>query len=151
MTIVICAVRWRNTALIIKYWSRYCIIMRIYCTYVFLCHQLRLNVRLFLKKWYQHGWKHTCNFQQSVCQSAFAMVNVCNNAKIPDFVHRKLGEVNGFLKKMAATHKFAVFHFSHIHENLFNQIHCTQIFLCTLYSMCLFLTVKELSDKYDWV
>lgn len=46
-----------------------------------------------------HGWKHTCNFQQSVCQSAFSMVNVCNNAKIPDFVDRKLGEVNGFLEK----------------------------------------------------
>lgn len=28
------------------------------------------------------------------------MVNVCNNGKIPDFVHRKLGEVDGFLKKI---------------------------------------------------
>lgn len=42
--------------------------------------------------------RHTRHFQQPVSQSAFSMVNVGNDAKIPDSVHRKLGQVNGFLK-----------------------------------------------------
>lgn len=42
--------------------------------------------------------RHTCHLQQPVCQGALPMVNVGNDAEIPDFVHRKLGEVNGLLK-----------------------------------------------------
>ena len=43
--------------------------------------------------------KHTCHLQQPVSQSAFSMVNVSNDAKIPDSVHRKLGQVDGVLRK----------------------------------------------------
>lgn len=42
--------------------------------------------------------KHTCHLQQPVSQSAFSMVYMSNNAEVPDFVWRKLGEVNGVLK-----------------------------------------------------
>lgn len=45
-----------------------------------------------------HVCKHTCHFQQSVSQCAFSMVNMCNDAKIPDSIHRKLGQVNDFLR-----------------------------------------------------
>lgn len=41
--------------------------------------------------------KHTCHLQQPVSQSAFAMVNMSNDAKVPDSVCRKLGQVNRFL------------------------------------------------------
>jgi hypothetical protein len=28
-----------------------------------------------------------CDLDQPVCQGAFTVINVCNDAKIPDFVH----------------------------------------------------------------
>lgn len=42
--------------------------------------------------------KHTGHFQQPVSQSAFPMINMGNDAKIPDSLHRELGQVNGLLK-----------------------------------------------------
>lgn len=42
--------------------------------------------------------KHTCHLQQPVSQSALSMVNMSNDAKIPDSVHRELRQVNSILK-----------------------------------------------------
>jgi len=43
--------------------------------------------------------KHTGHLQQPVSQSAFSMVNMSNDAKVPDSFHRELGQVNRILKK----------------------------------------------------
>lgn len=42
--------------------------------------------------------KHTCHLQQPVSQSAFSMINMSNDAKIPDSVYREPRQVNGILK-----------------------------------------------------
>lgn len=41
--------------------------------------------------------KHTCHLQQPVSQSAFPVVNMSNDAKVPDSVCRELGQVNRLL------------------------------------------------------
>lgn len=41
--------------------------------------------------------QHTCHLQQSVSQGAFSMVNMSNDAKIPNPVGRELREVDSFL------------------------------------------------------
>lgn len=40
----------------------------------------------------------TCHFQQPVSQGAFSMVDMGNDAEIPDFVHRELGQVDSILR-----------------------------------------------------
>lgn len=42
--------------------------------------------------------KHTCHLQQPVSQSAFPVVNMGDDAKIPDSVCRELRQINSVLK-----------------------------------------------------
>ncbi len=42
--------------------------------------------------------KRTCHLQQPVSQSAFSVVNMSDDAKIPDSVRRELRQVNSLLK-----------------------------------------------------
>lgn len=43
--------------------------------------------------------KHTSHFQKPVSQRAFSVINMSNDAEIPDPVHGKLGHVNTVLER----------------------------------------------------
>lgn len=46
--------------------------------------------------------KHTSHFQQSVSQGAFPVINMGNDAEVPDSVHREFGQVHSILKSKTA-------------------------------------------------
>lgn len=42
--------------------------------------------------------KRTGHFQQPVSQGAFSVINMGNDAEVPDSIHREFRQVNGILK-----------------------------------------------------